>query len=117
MAGSDGSSSWRGYSTVNLRAADIEEVLRQVKNGLNTQQFIRRALDDGYKLSLRFEEQSQSYTASLTGTPHSGNAGLTLTAWAKELDLSLAVLYYKHVVLCDGTWPEPGRRYSEHGVG
>lgn len=67
------------------------------------------ALKDGYKVTLSFDGETESYCAALSGTNcGKPNERLSLTAWGEDETDALKYLMYKHVTKLEFVWNKPG---------
>lgn len=73
-------------------------------------------LKDGYKVTLSYEAETDSYCAALSGL-HCGkpNERLTLTAWGDNEVDALAYVFYKHVTKLEFVWEQPGMKAKRLG--
>jgi len=69
------------------------------------------ALKDGYKVTLSYDGETDSYCAALSGA-HCGkpNQNLTLTAWGDDEMTALAYVIYKHAVKLEFVWEKGGAK-------
>lgn len=71
---------------------------------------------EGYKISISWVFDQNSFCASLIGTPTTkANEDVVMTTWSDDLPEVIAMMYYKHVVICDrGKWPteKSGNRWG-----
>lgn len=98
------SGSWEGFVDLPLSPGDKERLA-----GLGTEDypviadFLASVLDDGYKFSITRDEAHACCVATLTGKAEGCvNAGFSLSARGPDMAGAILVLYFKHVVLCEG---------------
>jgi hypothetical protein len=73
-------------------------------------------LKDGYKVTLSYEADSDSYCAALSGTNcGKPNEKQTLTAWGENETVALMYLFYKHVTKLEFVWAKPGAKTRRLG--
>lgn len=74
------------------------------------------ALTDGYKLTLSYDAESESYCAAYSGTNcGKPNEKLVLTAWGATETDALIYLAYKHEVKLLFVWNKPGNKARRLG--
>lgn len=74
------------------------------------------ALKDGYKVTLSFDAETESYCAALSGTNcGKPNERLTLTAWGANETDALCYLLYKHVTKLGFVWQKAGAKQARLG--
>lgn len=106
---------WRGFVNVELTAdqkplckALLSDVERLAEN-------VYGMVEDGYKLSLTWDDVRECYNLSLTckarGNP---NNGLTLTGRGGSIPAAMASFWYKHDAILMGAW---GNGASSSGGG
>jgi len=62
-------------------------------------------LNTGFKFSLNWDRFHDGVSASLFASdPKLGWAGWCLTAWADNAESAIALLFFKHYVLCEEDW-------------
>lgn len=73
--------------------------------------WMARMCDSGYRIGSSWSGDTQSYTVSLTcRDPESGNNGLCMTSFAKDLRTAVALAQFKHEVLTRGVWVSAAER-------
>jgi len=73
-------------------------------------------LKDGYKVTLSFDAETDSYCAALSGTRcGKPNQNLTLTAWGDDEMSALAYVIYKHAVKLEFVWEREGMKAKRLG--
>jgi hypothetical protein len=74
------------------------------------------ALRDGYKVTLSYDGETESYCAALSGTNcGKPNERLTLTAWGSDETDALKYVFYKHVTVLGLVWQKPGAKQQRLG--
>lgn len=74
------------------------------------------ALKDGYKVTLSYDGETDSYCAALSGTNcGKPNEKLTLTAWGENETDALRYVFYKHVTKLEFVWSKPGVKQRRIG--
>lgn len=69
----------------------------------DTVEIMTGVLLEGYKLSIKLDEENETWIATLTGDETSKhNAQTSMSARHMELDTALLLVVYKHTVLCEG---------------
>lgn len=98
-------SEWRGFVDVKLTQDEKEKFAAwDVQDG-DLWVFMADSIASGHKLSLTYNKQNDQYVASFTGQQEKGsNAGLTLSAYAKDWYDAIRVLVFKHAVLLEADW-------------
>jgi len=73
--------------------------------------------DDGYRVGVSWNGETQAYTVSLTGRePASPNHGLCMTSFAKDLRTAISLAVYKHVHVTGERWvPEATEALGDFG--
>lgn len=96
---------WKGFAEVRLtleQDADFETWDLTFDDVLT---LIGDNVASGYKLSTAWNEQNETFIASLTGGKNSGgNNGYTLSSFASTWSEAIALLAYKHNVVTEGNW-------------
>jgi len=104
------SDEWGGFVQANLTPMDkalFEQWYSEHTNAI--QPYLDEHIGSGLKLSVVFDGAHNSYIASYTGRPsvdENFTFRCTLSARAGEFVEALAVLVYKHVVICAGDWTD-----------
>jgi len=103
--------SWVGFVNIDLTSAHKKQI--KDKNMLSFEAAMRAIaglLDDGYKVGFAWDDYSQCYQVSLTGTRSDiPNAGYTMSSRHTDLMVAISSLMFKHDVLCErGQWSESG---------
>lgn len=74
------------------------------------------SIKDGYKVTLSYDGETNSYCAALSGTNcGKPNERLTLTAWGSDEIMALQYLIYKHVTKLEFVWQKPGAKQARLG--
>lgn len=74
------------------------------------------SLKDGYKVTLSYDGETDSYCAALSGTNcGKPNERLTLTAWGEDEITALKYLLYKHVTKLEFIWKKNGAKERRLG--
>lgn len=68
-----------------------------------------RLLQDGYKISLKFDDYSSAYATFIFAPDDSDNAGYCLTGRGGNSYRALSEALFKHVSLLSGNWLVAGR--------
>lgn len=113
---------WGGFVQANLTPIDkalYDEWYGQHHESI--QQRIDTHIGLGLKLTVVFDGEHNSYIASYTGRPNTDESlpfRCTLSARSGEFIDALALLVYKHEVICNGDWADfliNGARVSNWG--
>lgn len=99
-----------------LSEAEIADALGQFSDGGVLWDLAVSTMQEGYKLSITYEEKSDSFCASLTGKNcPKPNQGKTLTGWYDDPSSALAVVLYKANVKLGGVWVNPDQGKKRRG--
>lgn len=112
MARGKGRSTDGDKSPTMPRFVDVKLTQEQKADFLRTQYtdrelvtFLQSVSDDGYRVGVSWNGESQSYTVSLTcRDPKSVNAGLCMTSFAGTVSKAIALAQYKHVLVTEEKW-------------
>lgn len=98
------SGDWEGFVDIVLNSEDKERLSQtEPEDYPDFMAWFEELLSDGYKLSITRDETHACDIATITGKGQGCvNAGYSLSARGPGLAGSLLVLYFKHVVLCEG---------------
>jgi hypothetical protein len=67
---------------------------------------IDKLLDDGYKLSAKYDSYSDAYACFIQATsPDNRNTGFILTGRSRSGSMAILAAVYRHYVLFEGDWP------------
>lgn len=103
----ENSRNWQGFINIEL-SPDEKAFFPQwwQENADDIWDELQEIINSGLKFSLALDAQNDCYIASLTG-----NGVLkfpkfvcAMSARTDALDKAIALLVYKHVVICDGDW-------------
>jgi len=104
---------WKGFKDFKLTSEQLEAFAVDGVHDDDLMDLVQSTLADGYKISLTYNGQADTYNASMTcNNEKLANMGYTLSAFAPTLYTALGLLMYKHHVLLDGDWgniPAPQR--------
>lgn len=104
-------SAWEGFAKVEMSDEDKEKFGEWELEDEDVFILMADLLNTGYKLTLSFSEQNNSYNAALTCKDKSStNSGYTMSAYATAWYQALRVLLYKHTVICGGDWTNAKKR-------
>lgn len=95
----------KGFFNVNLTKED--EILFETWQPENTTglNWIETLVNDGYKVSMDYDNYNQGYKASLYANSYKlAWAGYTLTAWAGDIQTAFNLLCFKHYVIAKQDW-------------
>lgn len=96
------------FASISLtadRKKDLDEWVKTQKvTGLTA---IESLLSDGYKVSLTWVDDQNSFCFSVIGTDNSRvNRDAIMTSWSDDLNEAAMIAAFKHYVMCDGgDWP------------
>jgi hypothetical protein len=95
---------------------DVREYYGEVSSLMDAMDAVIQA---GYKLSISYNVANDNFIASLTGRLQgTANYEKTISGFAMTWDMAVAVVLYKHYVICgEGAWVEHAQRrmYGEIG--
>lgn len=75
-------------------------------NVSNTADIIDRLLDDGYRITLKYDTFSDAFSCFLQNSDEkSVNAGYILTGRSRSGSMALLAAVYRHYVIFEGQWP------------
>jgi len=96
---------WKGYLRVNLtdgQERDFDEWFP--KQTIQISDFGILA-NNGFKFSLAWDDFHSGVSASLFASDAKlAWAGYVLTAWADSAEEAVALLFYKHYIICEEDW-------------
>jgi hypothetical protein len=102
---SSGSNGWKGFIDRPLSRDEREQCIHWDAGELSLEELLASLCESGYKISLTYNEKTQSFIFSLTGQDGSGkNAGYTLTSHARTVGQAAHVGAFKHYVLLEEDW-------------
>lgn len=106
----DAKDEWGGFVQANLTPMDKALFDQWYSEHIqHIQAYVDEALDSGLKLTIVFDGANNCYITSYTGRPNNDPAlpfRCTLSARAGEYAAAVALLVYKHHVICNGDWSE-----------
>lgn len=109
---------WKGFMDVPLTAALKEQCLAWDCDGDDFETQVDAFVRGGYKLSLSWNEKTQSFVVAATGSKDAGkNAGYTMSAHAKTAANAVFVLSFKHRVVCEEDWSVGGHFQKDEDFG
>jgi len=96
---------WKGYLRVNL----TEEQEKHFDDWFPTQVIqvgdLGILANNGFRFSLSWDSFHQGVVCSLYASDQKlAWAGWTLTAWAESVEEAMALLFYKHYIICEEDW-------------
>jgi len=96
---------WKGYLRVNL----TDEQEKHFDAWFPTQVIQISDLgilaNNGFRFSMAFDDFHQGVVCSLYAASQKLSwAGWTLTAWAESAEEAMALLFYKHYIVCEEDW-------------
>jgi len=105
-----------GFVNVQLSDEEREAALLDYADPNALWENLVLALRDGYKVTISYDTDTESFCAALSGT-HCGkpNEKLTLTAWGASETDALVYVLYKHIVKLEFKWQQPG--VKQHRLG
>lgn len=104
-------SDWR-FVNLNLSTADQKQFGEWfIANETAILPMLAEVVADTYKFSVSYDFDNECFIAALSATKHSSdNKQCTITARSNEWLEAIALLLYKHVVMCNtGTWEDYAR--------
>jgi len=100
---SEGSQAFKGFINIPLTDPDKERIKTILEEADTIESTLLELTSEGYKISLREDTTSGSYSASATAvTPDHANAGYALTAYGPDIQGAVIALAYKILTLCEG---------------
>lgn len=97
---------WGGFINIRLtdeNKADFERWF--IAEQIRIWQYVEDALAQNLKISFSWDSENECYISSFIGAGVDGsNERYCLPARSNRLDESIALLVYKHVVICDCDW-------------
>jgi len=108
---------WKGYHKVNLTKEDAAqyEVWKQNQKLLFSD--IDVLANDGYKLSVAWDDYHQGVSAALYCTQSKMEwAGYSLSAWSGDVESAILLLFFKHFVMCEERWEIAPDRSQNEGL-
>jgi hypothetical protein len=117
-AGSKEKSEQREWGFINVQLSDDEREAAQLdyQESDTLWDTLVVCLKDGYKVTLSFDKDTDSYCAALSGTNcGKPNERLTLTAWGDNETDALRYVLYKHVTKLEFQWTKNGGRQKRLG--
>lgn len=114
-----GSGEWQGFVNVTLPPGAKQAWQAWHEMGTPLTDGLDRMLLDGYKITLKYEEQNDCYSAFCTGaTSDHNNSGWGLSERSGSSAVALSRLVYIHTVVLNGDWdayktaPTPYNRWD-----
>lgn len=102
---------WNGFATIALTDADKAEINKYVVNWEHVEDVIAQLLFDDYKVTLKWDTQSDCYMLSASCyDAESPNFKYTLVTRATNLHILYATLAYKHEIIARGVWVSNDRK-------
>lgn len=100
-----GFTEWQGFINVELPPGAKKAWLAWHELGTPLTDALDRMLLDGYKITLKYEEKNDAYSAFCTGsTSDHHNAGWGLSERAGSSATALSRMVYIHAVVLNGDW-------------
>lgn len=106
-----------GYSFVEWRPNRDEKDLinHELANGFNILMELEDTVAQGYKLSLSYHVESDSFIASLScKEPSDSNYKRVLSLWHKDGQKAVGAVLVAHRVILGTDWPTDGQSRTEH---
>jgi len=104
---------WKGFRDFKLTAEQLEGFGSFDTDDDDLMDLVQTTLVEGYKLTLTYSGQSDTYNCALTcNAEKHANQGYTMSAFAPSAYTALKLLMYKHHVLLESDWskiPAPQR--------
>jgi len=98
-------SDWKGFKDFRLTAEQLEGFAAFDTDDDDLMDLLQTTLVEGYKLTLTYNGQSDTYNAAMTCNAEKHvNQGYTMSAFAPSAYSALKLLLYKHAVLLEGDW-------------
>ena len=98
-------SDWKGFKDFKLTAEQLEGFASFDVDDDDLMDLIQTVLAEGYKLTLTYNGQSDTYNCALTcNAEKHKNQGYTMSAFAHSAYTAMKLLMYKHAVLLEGDW-------------
>jgi len=96
---------WRGFKDFRLTAEQLEGFAAFDCEDDDLMDLIQTTLAEGYKLTLTYNGQSDTYNCAITcNAEKHPNEGFTMSAFAQTAYVAMKLLMYKHAVLLEGDW-------------
>lgn len=96
---------WKGFVDYRLTGDDKAAYAAWDANSDDVFEVLVHAIETGHKLSVAYNSQAASFSASFTGNASTGpNAGLTLSAFGPDWVTACRVLCFKHSELAGCDW-------------
>lgn len=96
---------WRGFKDFRLTADQLEAFAVFEVHDDDLMDLIQTVLTEGYKLTLTYSSQSDTYNCSMTcNAEKHPNQGYTMSAFAPSMYAAMRLLMFKHFVLLDTNW-------------
>jgi len=101
---------------VNVNLSDEQKML--IKSNVPALKALWEAVEDwtadNYKVTLSYDDQTDCHAVYLIGKDNQAvNAGMMLAGYAPTLSGAIAVLLYKHQVVCEGDWGKRSQANNE----
>lgn len=112
----DPAGNWKGFIECRLTADQLDGLMTWEFVDEDVWQLLISEVMGGYKFTIAYNPQNNSFVASLTGGIATANSGYTLSAFAPDYSMAVRALAYKHMVILEGDW---GRSKSlpSQGIG
>lgn len=105
---------WKSFANVDIPAHRREEAKDVIAEVDLTIDRIGDLVAQGYKLSVSYSPDTDTYIATLTGTyADLKNAGLSMSGYGKDWVIALGVVAYKHFHIAEENWTSVSRTTSE----
>jgi hypothetical protein len=102
------------FVNYELDKAQAETLKGHSNDGTEILSSVDSLLDDGYRLSVKFDEYSNCYSAFLQPIkPEGKNGGFILTGRGSSVLKAIKQCLYKHFVCLEGDWSEYVERRGE----
>lgn len=96
---------WLGFRDIRLTPEQDDAFDHWDMEDEDVLVFLQESVTSGYKFTLVYNKQNDSYSASFTGGIGCGaNAGYTLSAFSDSWFEAVKLLVFKHSVIADGDW-------------
>lgn len=102
---------------VNVNLSDEQKML--IKSNVPAMKALWEAVEewtaDNYKMTVSYDDTTDCYAVYLIGKgEQTTNAGMMLAGYAPTLSGAIAVLLYKHQVVCEGDWGKRSQANNEN---
>jgi hypothetical protein len=96
---------WKGYLRVNLTPEQEKHFDVWFPSQTIQLSDVGILANNGYKFSISWDSFHNGVSVSLYANDAKlSYAGWTLTAWASSVEEAIAMLFYKHYIVCEEDW-------------